>query len=330
MISVLFYYARFGGIEFLLYFFILLGLFFLMRVAMLGADHFLFKDRRASRDALLLGKVFFIICAFSLIYFCVLGFFIQKLDTRPSPLELARNDQLLMNADRVIFGAYVPYWFGNKANPLQGVFSFLSSALIYAYNSLTLVLGFVFLLALFKNGGLFYKMALAFALTTFLSLPFWYALPALTPLNGYTDNILRAPIPAPIKRYVSSYQYSAPLAAYLAWPRSFQKDYGKQFFDATTIPSMHVAWATVALYFGIQALPVLGLVLIPYFILNFIGAIYTLQHYAVDTIAGMLVAVAGIILAIFLSRRWTPRLLLDFSAFIKRDIERAKNGLSLF
>ncbi|WP_460994690.1 phosphatase PAP2 family protein, partial [Staphylococcus aureus] len=50
----------------------------------------------------------------------------------------------------------------------------------------------------------------------------------------------------------------------------------------TTFPSMHAAWGVIVAVIAIELFPPLFLVVVPWFILELIGAVYTMQHYAVD------------------------------------------------
>ena len=66
----------------------------------------------------------------------------------------------------------------------------------------------------------------------------------------------------------------------------------------STLPSPHVAWGILVVWFGVGLYSRSVLVLLPWGVLNCVGAIYSLQHYAVDAVAGIIVA----FIAIFLVR----------------------------
>ncbi len=59
---------------------------------------------------------------------------------------------------------------------------------------------------------------------------------------------------------------------------------------------LKVAWGTLVVWFGVGRYSRSALVLLPWGMLNCIGAIYTLQHYAVDAVAGIIVAFVAVFL----------------------------------
>ena len=64
----------------------------------------------------------------------------------------------------------------------------------------------------------------------------------------------------------------------------------------STFPSMHAAWGIVIAYAGVILWPPLGIILIPWAIINGIGAVYILEHYSVDIFLGVFIALISIII----------------------------------
>jgi membrane-associated phospholipid phosphatase len=78
---------------------------------------------------------------------------------------------------------------------------------------------------------------------------------------------------------------------------------GEAGVHGNAFPSSHIMLASVVLVFGFRYFPRVALWLLACLLLMCLGAVYDGYHYAVDTLAGMLVAVA--VAPLFVSRRQT-------------------------
>src|SRR3989338_3484956 len=92
----------------------------------------------------------------------------------------------------------------------------------------------------------------------------------------------------------------------------------------STIPSMHFAWALITIFYLFRLRMALGVLMLPWFFLSNIGTVYLAQHFAVDLVAALPVAVVSLIIAEMLSR-FEPRYLRigtteDFRDILRRDI----------
>ena len=328
MIEVLDYYLKFSGAQFILKFFIFLFLYFCFRLFLLCLDYFVLKkDTHSDKIQSFITGVFLIFAVLSIYFFLAFmlaGILLEKIVTHPTPSSIAHFDALYMALDKEVFRTYVPFWFSDISNPLKHYFDMSSIFLIRVYMSLATVIGFLFFFTLAKGDKIFYETILSFFLCIFLSMPFWYFFPALSPLEGYVDNIVSAQIAPEIKEVVVRLDPPPDLEKFFGAIREIRKVSEDSFFAVTTMPSMHVAWSIVILYFGALIWRPSLFFLIPYSLLNIIAAIYTLQHYAVDAIGGIFVALFAIFLAKKIASAWVPGSLQKLSEFLKGDIENLK------
>ncbi|MFA4937537.1 MAG: phosphatase PAP2 family protein [Patescibacteria group bacterium] len=298
MTSALIQEAILSGIHFLIIFLILFFLYFIWKTLLLLGDWFIYGNSAAKTDLKILIKNGLLFIFIFIIGFLILSTSINWLNQRVDINILPLNNQSLMSLDKIIFGVYVPFWFQDIQNPLKNLFNFLSPILTSTYRALTAIISLLFLIVLTQNYRRFYQFFLAFVLCLIISLPLWYAIPALTPNHAYYKNILKNPISEPIQTMMANYQPNPNLQKFLFGKINTADLDAYNSILTTTIPSMHVAWATVALYFAIQISWWLGIIMIPYYLLNLIATVFTLQHYAVDSLLGILIG----IFALFFSK----------------------------
>jgi hypothetical protein len=209
------------------------------------------------------------------------------------PQDVAWACDLLMRADYALFGSYVPFELHNQA-----AFNAMIVPIINSYLHLSSVLSLVVVgLFLFRAGD-FRQFVLGFVVITSLGLPSWYAIPAITPSEAYRTIKLRRDIP-----YQVAYEIGGPiihldsrLVGILNELELNQSnpEHGRYFI--TSFPSPHVAWGLLVVWFGVALHRRLALLLVPWGTLNAIGAIYSLEHYAVDALAGIVVVVVAVLL----------------------------------
>lgn len=320
MLDVLNYYVNFGRAEILFLFFLgLISYLFLRFLTLLIQKVFWRADEEPFSQQPLLKSAFYF-CLFILLSLVIVGLAMQIIDTQATVVRIAAVDNFLMAADKAIFGAYVPFWFQSSTNALKPLFDWLSVLLIAIYLSLGTVLAIVFIFALAINSKKFYQMLLAFLFSIILSLPFWYFLPSLSPLEGYVDNITKSSVSNKIVSTILLYDPNDELNNFFNHVRTVQAGMSGNFMAVTTMPSMHVAWATIALYFGVLTWAALAYFLAPFYILTFIAAIYTMQHYAVDTFAGAFAAMAAIVIVNKFFKQEPPLIISDLTSFVRRGL----------
>ncbi len=176
------------------------------------------------------------------------------------------------------------------------LFPAIDVALVVVYKNLALVLSLLALILLFYK-SLFRKFILSFALASFFSIPLWYAFPAISPDEMYRKNIFDVKSELPVQNQLARTELSAPLLGFLQSIDGYWSSPATHRFAITSFPSMHVAWGVLIAYFATVLWWPLGAIAIPYALVNAASTVYTLQHYAVDGIAGVFVALLAIILA---------------------------------
>lgn len=313
-------YVAAGGGEFIIVLIFGLFAFFTLRYLFCSAffrataaDH-----RQAARDlrsgALLVGALLFGLS--------VVGFAVYTINTTQSEERIIVASVSVMELDHAIFGVYPPLWLHRADNPFYHLLARNAGMIAGSYGQLGILLSAALLLFLFFRPDLFLRMSLALVLTAALGVPFWISIPALTPHEAFIANKPAMEIPEPIREELRMFAPPAEIGDILEWIAAYRRSGSGGYWGVTTIPSMHIAWATLLLCYGILLWRPLALFLVPYFIVNAFSTVYLAQHYAVDVIAGILTAAIGI----FILRRFPPAIpaeLADTSAALHRDASAA-------
>lgn len=212
----------------------------------------------------------------------------------PERVDINQINDRLMQLDYNLFGAYPPFWLQAANNAYKGQLDQLALLTIGTYISLSAVFSLGLVMLFFTNARLWAQMITAFMACIIISIPLWYTLPALSPLDAYIrPRIAYTPSP-PIQEAIARYQPNAHLLAFFNHISGTLPD-GNTFYPITSLPSMHTAWVIVLAYFMIQAWRWLAVVAAPYAGLTLFATVYTMQHYVVDVAAGLLVALIAII-----------------------------------
>lgn len=223
---------------------------------------------------------------------------------QPSRSTVARADNLLMQADELVFGTYVPFELHEHE-----FFQKMAKPMVYSYTSLTIVMVSVLVALCMFQYERFRQYSLAILVVMYLALPGWYALPAVSPSEAYRLNIINEKIPFDIAMGTAPaiVHLSPVVSKFLNQVEPNQSSAVQGRFYVTCFPSMHVAWGMLAVWFGALLYARSAWLLVPWGMLNAVGAIFTLQHYAVDVPAGMIVAAVGVLLVhglVVLEARW--------------------------
>jgi membrane-associated phospholipid phosphatase len=209
------------------------------------------------------------------------------------PARLAAASDWCSNLDRVLFTVDVPFWFQQDGSTVKLIMDKLGFILIWAYVALTPLMALAINITLALHFQTFLRLSASFIAVIFLSLPIWYMCPALIPAERYLDNILSINPPTAITQSIAAYKPSETLKAFQTKMRVTRVGPTQ---GVTTMPSMHVAWAFIIAFFLSQLSRKTLLFTVPYNLLNAVAAIYTLEHYAIDILAGALVAALAIAL----------------------------------
>lgn len=251
---------------------------------------------------------------------------INWVNIQADPLLLAYNNQKLMDWDFKLFGNYVPFWLQSSANSFKPIIDSLTPIIIATYKNLTAILSLTLLIALAYYYKHFYRLLLAVVLTVMISVPLWLYLPALTPHEAFFDNTLKISIPTAIQTSLTLYEPNKDLKKYFTYIDYIKQENPAANQVVTTIPSLHIALGTLITYFAISAWPILAVLFIPYFIFNVASTMLTLQHYAVDALAGVMVAILAILISSLLIKKIDPEFDRDhtINGIIRADVKLIK------
>lgn len=256
------------------------------------------KEEKTEQAAYRFTIAFIRITVIILVMFSAIGGGAIIINNNPNALAAIPSvNHFLMKIDQPIFNTYLPFWFQLSTNPYKPLFDKMSELLIYTYHSLSYLFGLILLLLVFVNARFCVRLISSFALCTFISLPFWYIFPATSPVIAYLHPSSEIDIPSDISPVLNDYQPNEALQKFFEIRTESSPD-----GPYTTIPSMHIAWVTVLIFYAIAAWRPLAIIGIPYFFLNIISTVYTLQHYTADIVAGLIVAA----LAIAITKRIKP------------------------
>jgi membrane-associated phospholipid phosphatase len=217
-----------------------------------------------------------------------------ELNTRIPVQKIIWASELCAKWDRYVFGVNLPFWMQDKNNSLRWLFDFFSSAMILAYSFLMLVFSVALSLSLMKNFSLFVRFLFAFTVVIFISFPVWYLVPAYTPMDMYINNYLSHTPPPSIQKSLDDYRPAGSLAIFF---EEIKEAHSYSSEGVSSFPSMHVAWSIIIFYFCLKIWKPLAFFTVPYVLLNGMATIFTLEHYGVDVIAGIVAAIGAIFLS---------------------------------
>ncbi len=208
------------------------------------------------------------------------------------PGAVASTSEYLMHLDYLIFGVYPPFFLQKFA--AIGSIGFLS---VLAYRQILFIISVVVLTALFTNSQLLRKFIISFIIAGFIGLPFWTLIPAISPAEMYVVNTLGRPVPENINYEIKNTKIEKNIDEYLPHVLETWIDPTLKSFAVSTFPSMHVAWGVIAVVIGIELFTPYAIFLLPWLFFNILGTVTTFQHYAVDSLFGILVAVLALFIA---------------------------------
>ena len=245
------------------------------------------EKARAKKLILASGKLLIILIGAALLLAALIGAAHQQASVE----QIAFNNEALLQADVAIFNVPGPYWFQLSDNPLKPLIDTLTPTLLFFYLNLSAAVFFCFLLVMAKNRLTLARMTVAFFLCPLLSLPFWFAFPATSPVIAFdrSQDVLEV---GSLDLAMGEYEPNEALEGFFAY-RVEENGAG----PITTIPSMHIAWASVIMYYVVRSWGRLRWVAPVYLAFVYVGSVLTLQHYLVDVLAGVAVAVACVLLA---------------------------------
>jgi len=239
------------------------------------------------------------------------------------PAYITSVNHALMQADVTLFGVYPPLWLQDTNNALKPVLDGMAPFLVSVYMGISMALSLVFLFLLLLRQDVFPEMCVAFILCLVIALPFWYMFPALSPTEAFYIPLFHLPITEHIQTALKTYEPNAYVLEYIRSDAAHVHEVQDSYLFITTMPSMHAAWIAVAAYYLIAVRKTFAVISIPYFFANAVSTLYIMQHYAVDQIAGLLVAVIAIVMARRMQLRPGRHLGFLFEV-IRKDVEGLK------
>ncbi|PIV10389.1 MAG: hypothetical protein COS49_00745 [Candidatus Portnoybacteria bacterium CG03_land_8_20_14_0_80_41_10] len=232
-----------------------------------------------------LGIFFFLRPVFPIVLFFTLVTFLIGL----MAFQLKDNlvDDQLMKIDKSMFGSYPFFWLQNPANFLR----YLAPLFLYSFSFLGLLIGISWLfLFLNRSRKFFSQYVIATTLVIMISLPFWFLFPANSPQNAYLNNVYSKEIDSSIKKSVEDYRTNEFLLR-------FYENVGVKPGDiapVTTMPSLHVAWAIIIVYYLFKFRKKTVYFTLPWATFSSLGAVYLGQHYFIDVLVSLPVAFIAI------------------------------------
>ena len=275
LFKIFVHYITFADAQFFILFFAVLFFYCLSKLLYDILNWLFFGEPFLKKSKPLIKGTLFIYIVF--LFFLILGGFIGvQICTHVAPQKIAFSDNAAMQIDKFLFGRYVPFWLQDAKNPLKPFFDAMAVPVIYCYCRLGFLLSIVLLILFIKNADYFFRMFLAISIAVLISIPSWVLFPVIIPHQAYIDNIISASLPDGVQAALSTYSPNKYLENFFEAakiPDSFYEGKNK-FFGITGMPSMHIAWSVLILYFGIKIWRPLSIFLIPYFLLNAVSTLY--------------------------------------------------------
>lgn len=181
------------------------------------------------------------------------------------------------------------YFFGNllsfKLIKLFGN-TITEKVIFFCYNSLFLVIGLsIFTLSISKDRLKFKKLIFCLIIAFILAFPFWVLFPIVSPSSIYFSNnvVNQREIPKEINLSQTFNYYNNAYNQSVVGTK-------ENYLAVSSFPSMHVTWGIIAIWFLIEKKKYLNMLFLSWLIIEIIATIYTMQHYAIDTMFGILFA----------------------------------------
>jgi membrane-associated phospholipid phosphatase len=209
------------------------------------------------------------------------------------PERVAWADELLMRVDHMLFGTFVPFELHRHA-----LFNWLATPMILSYLWLAYVLSVVLIALFVCRPDRFRQFVLAFVVLMSLGLPTWAALPAVTPSEAYRTVKVRSQVPYDVALEIAGpiIHLENRMVSFLHGIERVQSNPDVGSYLISSFPSLHVAWGLLVVWFGVGLFRRSAILLLPWGLLNCVGAIYSLQHYAIDAVGGIVAAVLAVYL----------------------------------
>ena len=150
---------------------------------------------------------------------------------------------------------------------------------------------------------LFREAAGAFFFGTIIMFIGWTLFPVMSPHDRFIDNVYDQEIPLAAQEYLENYHPQEEIAMFLENMRKSKE--GLSVMPTSAIPSAHVVWAVLLVYYAYRVHRWLALLVLPLAVLSMFGTVLFAQHYFVDMPTGIITALGSIGIARYLARSQT-------------------------
>ncbi|MCX6755500.1 MAG: phosphatase PAP2 family protein [Candidatus Nomurabacteria bacterium] len=241
------------------------------------------KDNHQNKTSFNIRSFLFI---FGILYISAvaMAFEIKTIFISADPIHTAQVSEFLMHTDKVLFGSYLPFSFYHiiHSNILSQIFY---NSYIYLF---PIILVIIFI-SLFSNKEIYRKFLIAYFLAFLISLPIWIKFPAISPDSMYLKNILNTKISVEIQNVINITQISPRMQKNISAIGNHWIDPAGGSLAISTFPSMHAAWGIISVVSIIELWPPVAIIAIPWVVAELIGTMYTLEHYGVDVLFGIII-----------------------------------------
>lgn len=204
------------------------------------------------------------------------------------------KDVLLARADHALIGNFLFISLPSRFNS-----EWFNLLMQYSYTSLATCIGITLVLILFLKNDTLMRLAIAaFIFSNIVAYPFFYVLPAQGPLYSLILNMRSMNIPSDISSVISEYNPSV-------YTQKSDENIMMHFIDKNTdnsaavscLPSMHATWGFIVVYLLWRVRRYTLFFTIPWVVLMLLGGLYFSQHYFIDYVAAVPVAMVSILFA---------------------------------
>jgi hypothetical protein len=131
----------------------------------------------------------------------------------------------------------------------------------------------------------FKKLIFCLIIAFILAFPFWVLFPIVSPSSIYFSNnvVNQREIPKEINLSQTFNYYNNTYNQSVVGTK-------ENYLAVSSFPSMHVTWGIIAIWFLMEKKKYLNMLFLSWLIIEIIATIYTMQHYAIDTMFGILFA----------------------------------------
>ncbi len=292
--TTLLFYMFLGDSSYIVLVVVFLYLYLTAKVMLPPLKFLILKEKIGIKSAfseiknLLKHKIYFLLTVSFAGFFLNLS--LNNLSEKSTSEKIASSSSLLAGYDYMIFNRDFLFWLNDLVNQAGG--AVLSKILITSYELLNVIFAVFMIILLLGNKTLAKKFIFFFFIIQFISLPVWYFLPALEPISMYISNAMKIGQPERIALQIENYRPASALDFYQKKTVDHNKKYG-DYLALTAFPSMHAGWGVGFVLYSFMFYRPAILFFLPWFLLEITGAVYVGQHYAVDMLFGIVMAIAA-------------------------------------